>query len=271
MLQTRSSIQLVAVTNTQAGGSAVVITNSSNIFITNTAITVNIINSAGWVVSIANTVAGGDIVAISNSAGWVMAQSNTSPLVQVQNSAGWIVNVANTANNTVIVNNSGGLFAQQSGPWTVAVSNTGGSVVVSNTQTSINIINSAGWIMAQSNTSPLVQVQNSAGWIMAQSNTAGLTAFALDSAAIGSVVTAIASTVGVVTLAASQVKRVALSIYNASTNPLFMKFGASASTASYTLMMVGSGYFEMARPIYNGIVTGIWQTANGSAYITETT
>jgi len=50
-----------------------------------------------------------------------------------------------------------------------------------------------------------------------------------------------------------------------------MKLGASATTASYTLMMVASGYYEMARPIYNGIVTGIWQTANGSALVSETT
>lgn len=234
MLQTRSSITLVAVTNTVAGGSIVQISNSGGLYAMQSGPwTVGISNSAGWVVSIANTIAGGSLVSINNSAGWIVNVANTSPLVQVQNSAGWIVNVANT----------------------------GGSVVVSNTQTAINIINSAGWIINQANTVGNINIINSAGWAT----------YALDSAAVGSVVTAIASTVGTVTLAASQTKRVALSIYNASANPLFMKLGASATTASYSLMMVASGYYELPRPIYNGIVTGIWQTANGSAYISETT
>lgn len=256
MLQTRSSITLVAVTNTQAGGSAVVITNSQNLG-------VNVQNSAGWIVYVANTVAGGSAVSITNSgglyamqsgvwsvsstilnsAGWVVNVANTSPLVSVQNSAGWVVNVANTANRTVIVNNSGGLFANQSGTWTVGISN------------------SAGWVFNQANTGGNVNVANSAGWAV----------FAVDSASVGSVVTVVASTVGTVTLAASQTKRVSLSLYNASANPLFMKLGASATTASYTLMMVGSGYYELPRPIYNGIITGIWQTANGNCYVTETT
>ena len=55
MLQTRSNGILVTMTNTQAGGSSVVITNSSNIFITNTSLTVMVQNSAGWVVNVANT------------------------------------------------------------------------------------------------------------------------------------------------------------------------------------------------------------------------
>ena len=233
MLQTRSSYQIVVVANTVAGGNAVTITNSSNLFITNTNLSVVAIQSGVWTVNVANTSA---------------AASNVS----IQNSAGWIV----------------------------AVSNTGGSVVVSNTQTAINIINSAGWVMAQSNTSPLVQVQNSAGWVIAQSNTvnninvinsAGWVIAAIDSSPIGSVVSVVASTVGTVTLASANTRRVDLAIYNASNNPLFMRLGASATTASYTLMMVASGYYELPRPVYNGIITGIWQSANGSAYITENT
>lgn len=185
-------------------------------------------------------------VIINNSGGLFAMQSGAWAVSStILNSAGWIFAQSNTNNMGVILQNSGGLFAQQSGAW--AVSST--------------ILNSAGWIVAVSNTQANVNITNSAGWVV----------FDIDSAAVGAVVTAIASTIGAVTLAASQTKRVALSIYNASTNPMFMKLGAGASTASYTLMMVGSGYYELPRPIYNGIITGIWQTANGSAYISETT
>lgn len=238
MLQTRSSILLVAQVNTQAGGSAVVITNSSNLFITNTNLTVIVQNSGG--------------LFSQQSGAWTVAVSNTNPLVQIQNSAGWVVAVSNTNPLVSIVNSAGWVFAQ---------SNTAGQSFILQGG-SVNIVNSAGWVVSQANTAGMtVNVINSAGW----------STFAVDSAAVGSVVSVVASTVGTVTLAASQTRRVALSIYNASVNPLFMKLGASASTASYTLMMVGSGYYELPRPIYNGIVTGIWQTANGNAYITETT
>lgn len=204
MIKTRSDALLVWMVNTAAaGGSAVVVTNSSNIFITNTNLTVTVLNSGGLA-------------------------------------------------SAVTISNSGGLFAMQSGPWTMAISNTSPLVQVQN---------SAGWIIAQSNTVNNINVINSAGWAV----------LAIDSDALGSIVTAITSTVGTVTLASANTNRVALSIYNASINPLFMKLGASASTASYTLMMVGSSFYELPRPIYSGIITGIWQSANGSALVSETT
>lgn len=225
MLQTRSSILLVAQTNTSAGGSAVIISNSSNIFITNTSLTVLVQNSAGWVISASAT--------ILNSAGWVVSASAT-----ILNSAGWIVNVANTG-GTVFLGPGSGLIGTM-------------NIIAQGTGASTNIINSAGWVVSMA-------------------NTANLAIYALDSAATGSVVSAVASTVGTVVLAGAQTKRVALSLYNASVNPLFMKFGSGAKVTDFTLMMVASGYYEMARPIYNGQITGVWVTANGTCYVTETT
>lgn len=116
-----------------------------------------------------------------------------------------------------------------------------------------------------------VYVQNSAGWAVNVANSAGWAVYAIDSQATGSVVSAIASTVGTVVLAASQAKRVSLAIYNASTQPLYMKLGSGAKSTDFTLMMVASGYYELPRPIYNGQITGVWSTANGSCYVTETT
>ncbi len=160
MIKTRSDSLLVWVTNTAAaGGSAVIVTNTpllvtigsgfqligtintiaigagNNVTVTNSGglfamqsgawtVSSTILNSAGWIVNVANT---GGNVNITNSAGWVFAQSNTN-------------------NQGVIVQNSGGLFAQQSGPWTVTVANTGGTAL------SPTIANTAGWIVAISNT-----------------------------------------------------------------------------------------------------------------------
>jgi len=157
VLQTRSSILLVAITNTAAGGgSAVVIINSQNLG-------VNIQNSAGWVVSIANTIAGGNLVSINNSAGWV---------VYAQQSGAYNVNILNssalqgtfTLSNSSAINITNTVFAQ------------------SNTSPLVQVTNSAGWIVSVANTSPLVSVQNSAGWVMAQSNTAGITTNIINSA-----------------------------------------------------------------------------------------
>lgn len=158
---------------------------------------VTIENSAGWIVSIANTVAGGDIVSISNSAGWVVAQSNTSGMsVNIINSAGWVFAQSNTSGGNVnIINSAGWVFAQSNtAGMVVSVANTAGITVGVG---STSIVNSAGWVVAQSNTDGIIAlirnsagwvvnasstILNSAGWIVAQSNTDGITAFIKNSA-----------------------------------------------------------------------------------------
>lgn len=165
----------------------------------------------------------------------------------------WVVNQGAGAGSTSIVNSAG---------WVV------------------NIGNSAGWVFAQSNTSPLVQVQNSAGWIVAVSNTnnvvsiantANLIVYTIDSRPTGTAVTLVPSTAGQVLILASNALRRGASIYNQSTNPLYIRLGSTVSATTYTLMMVGSGYYEVPNPAYTGIITGIWTAANGAAVVTEIT
>lgn len=163
MLQTRSSILLVAVTNTAAGGgSAVVVTNSSNIFITNTSLTVMVQNSSGWVFSQSNTA--GITVNIINSANWVVNASST-----ILNSAGWVVSasctILNSANWNVISAAGTALMGSVS---TIAIG----------TGASTNIINSAGWIFNQANTGGKIilnggstSIINTAGWVVGASST----------------------------------------------------------------------------------------------------
>ncbi len=58
-------------------------------------------------------------------------------------------------------------------------------------------------------------------------------------------------------------------VYNDSTAILYLKFGATASTSSYTVQIASQGYFEFPAPVYGGQVDGIWASANGNARLTS--
>lgn len=61
----------------------------------------------------------------------------------------------------------------------------------------------------------------------------------------------------------------ARTIYNDSTAVLYLKFGATASTTSYTVQLASGDYYEFPQPLYGGLVDGIWASANGAARTTE--
>lgn len=91
-------------------------------------------------------------------------------------------------------------------------------------------------------------------------------------AATSSVTSRIASSITVVDLLPMNVARNQAIIYNESTATLKIKLGAGASAVDYTLPIAGGptvgGYYEL--PVrYTGIITGIWDSANGFAQITE--
>ena len=75
-----------------------------------------------------------------------------------------------------------------------------------------------------------------------------------------------------VSLLASTAGRKGAYIFNDSTQVLYIKFGTTASTTSYTVQVQPAGFYEMpTRPVYTGAIDGIWASANGSARITELT
>lgn len=84
-------------------------------------------------------------------------------------------------------------------------------------------------------------------------------------------VTSVASSAASVTLLASNANRKQATIYNDSTQILFLKLGAIATNASYTVQLNANDYYELPSPAYTGIVDGIWAAANGNARITELT
>jgi hypothetical protein len=80
-------------------------------------------------------------------------------------------------------------------------------------------------------------------------------------------VTSTAASITSVTLLAANAARLAAAVYNDSSATLYLKMGANASTSSFSIKVAGGGYFELQG--YTGIVDGIWDTANGSARVTE--
>ena len=79
----------------------------------------------------------------------------------------------------------------------------------------------------------------------------------------------VASSASSVTLIASNASRKRFMIFNDSTENLYVKFGATASTSSFTVKILPDGYYEAPSPCYTGVVDGIWSSANGSARTTE--
>lgn len=82
-----------------------------------------------------------------------------------------------------------------------------------------------------------------------------------------STVTQVTSSATNVTLQAANTSRKELIIYNDSTSILYIKFGATASSTSYTLPIPSQEGIIEDR--YTGRVDGIWVSANGNAYVTE--
>lgn len=81
----------------------------------------------------------------------------------------------------------------------------------------------------------------------------------------------VASSATNVTLLASNSSRKGATIFNDSTQVLYVKFGATASATSFTYYVFPSQTMEFPAPIYQGIVDGLWASANGNARLTEIT
>jgi hypothetical protein len=81
-------------------------------------------------------------------------------------------------------------------------------------------------------------------------------------------ITQVASSASNTTLKAANAARLGLSVHNASTANLYMKFGLIASLTSYSVKLSSDSYYELPYT-YTGIIEGIWATASGYAYVTE--
>lgn len=73
-----------------------------------------------------------------------------------------------------------------------------------------------------------------------------------------------------VTVLAANTSRLGATIYNDSTAVLYLKFGTTASTTSFTVKLQPDDYYEVPFG-YTGTIDGIWASATGAARVTELT
>lgn len=78
----------------------------------------------------------------------------------------------------------------------------------------------------------------------------------------------VAGSASSVTLLASNTSRLGATIVNDSTAQLYVKFGSTASTTSYTYTLFQFDQLEVPFG-YTAIITGIWASATGNARVTE--
>lgn len=81
---------------------------------------------------------------------------------------------------------------------------------------------------------------------------------------------AVAASVASVVLAAANATREAGVIYNDSTANLYVSFAATSSTAAFTIKLGAGQAYDLGNGrVYRGVISGIWDAANGHAMITE--
>ena len=80
----------------------------------------------------------------------------------------------------------------------------------------------------------------------------------------------VASSGSSVTIFAATAKALGRTIYNDSTQVLYLALdGSVASSSNYTVQLAAGAYYEFAQPVVSGKVTGIWASANGNARLTS--
>lgn len=183
--------------------------------------------------------------------------------VAATQSGTWTVQPGNTANTTAwLVTGTGGTFpATQSGTWNI--NNISGTISLPTgaaTESTLSTLN--GKIPANLTVSSTRLLVDASGTTQPVSSTLDLSSTSTLSNVSGSATS--------VSLLASTAGRKGAYFFNDSTAILYLKFGTTASTSSYTVQIQPGGFFEMPpKPVYTGAIDGIWSVANGAARITE--
>jgi hypothetical protein len=166
------------------------------------------------------------------------------------------VKVTGSGALTVEVNDGGGsitvdgtVAATQSGTWNI--NNVAGTITLPTgaaTETSV-----AAVAATASGSNLRVQPVNQTPISSSAANVANVTASATN-----------------VTLLSAVATRVGFAVYNDSSSVCYLKFGATASSTSFTVLLSGGSYYEYAgHGVYTGQVDAIWATATGTARVTS--
>lgn len=139
------------------------------------------------------------------------------------------------------------------------------------TETTLAAINTKTPVLGQALAAASVPVVLTAAQLITLTppTTVAVTQAAL--AASTATLTNVSGSATTVSLLASNAGRKGAMVTNDSTASLYVKFGTTASTTSYTVLIPPGAYYEFPAntAIYTGAVDGIWSAANGAARITE--
>ncbi len=81
--------------------------------------------------------------------------------------------------------------------------------------------------------------------------------------------TQVASSITSVTVLAANANRKEALIFNNSTANLFLAFTGTAATTAFTVKLAAGTAYALPTPLYKGVISGIWDAANGTAQVTE--
>lgn len=146
-----------------------------------------------------------------------------------------------------------------SSPWAVS-----GTVSIGNVPTVNQGTNP--WIVSGS-----VIVSNSQNLIIPNPIGVSGTVTANPKGCAASTITSVSGTTvsGTVILAANS-SRLGATIFNNSSSNLYLSLGSGATTSTFVVILVPSAYYEVPFN-YQGIISGVWASANGNALISELT
>lgn len=180
---------------------------------------------------------------------------NSTPVVLASDQASIPVAATLSAETTKVI----GTVNQGTSPWVVSLSSTtitGTVAVTQATGTNLHTVVDSGTITTVSTVTAVTTITNPVKTQPAPSANATLSN--------------VAGSASSVTLLASNTSRLGAIIVNDSTAILYVKEGSVASATSYTYILFQYDTIEIPFG-YNGIITGIWASATGSARVTENT
>jgi hypothetical protein len=115
--------------------------------------------------------------------------------------------------------------------------------------------------------------QDSSQNLLVKINASGATVTTKETTSATATNTNVASSATSVTILASNANRLGATVFNDSTQVLYLNLaGNTASATNYTVQLGPNNYYELpAAHLYTGAITGIWASANGNARVTELT
>lgn len=226
---------------------------------------VNAIQSGTWNIGTVSTVTA--VTAISNA-----LPAGTNAIGKLAANSGVIIGDVNVVNSNVSTN-----IAQMNGV-TVTMGNGGSGtgvqrVTIANDSTGIIALTTSAAVIGSLVANQSVntaQVNGVTTLANAGSVGTGAQRIAIATAATGTTSTVAGSATSVQLLAANT-SRIGVIIYNDGNADLKIKFGTTASSTNFSILIPKNTNYEGWAPLYNGRIDGIWSSAAGNARITEIT